>query len=142
MYDEQLNSETTAFQRTFTQEIRRLDNVERQLRYFQSEIEKESIPMRPQHEFDNVLAAPSASEIDELADKSEHLEQRVASLTESFETLRKREVELTEWRWVLTEAGGFFDRVGVRLSHSSTHLLRLIDLSGAWEHGRYPPINR
>ncbi len=26
------------------------------------------------------------------------------------ETLKKREVELTEWRWVLREAGGFFDR--------------------------------
>lgn len=71
--------------------------------------------MRPQHEFANILAAPSASEIDELADKSEQLEQRVASLYESYETLKKREVELTEWRWVLTEAGGFFDRVGVRL---------------------------
>lgn len=70
--------------------------------------------MRPQHEFSNILAAPSASEIDELADKSEQLEQRVASLNESYETLKKREVELTEWRWVLTEAGGFFDRVGVR----------------------------
>ncbi len=58
-----------------------------------------------------MLAAPSAAEIDELAEKSESLEQRVASLNDSYETLRKREVELTEWRWVLTEAGGFFDRV-------------------------------
>lgn len=105
-----LNSETTAFQRTFTNEIRRLDNVERQLRYFQSQIGKESIPIRPQHEFSNILAAPSASEIDELAERSESLEQRVASLYDSYETLKKRQVELTEWRWVLREAGGFFDR--------------------------------
>ncbi|KAL9610645.1 MAG: hypothetical protein Q9167_004654 [Letrouitia subvulpina] len=105
-----LNSETTAFQRTFTQEIRRLDNIQRQLRYFSSHIEKESLPIRPQHEFSNILAAPSASEIDELAENCERLEQRVSSLYDSYETLKKREVELTEWRWVLTEAGGFFDR--------------------------------
>lgn len=81
------------------------------LGYFQSQINKESIPTRPQHEFSNILAAPSASEIDELAERSENLEQRVSSLYDSYETLKKREVELTEWRWVLTEAGGFFDRV-------------------------------
>ena len=109
-------------------EIRRLDNVERQLRmlfrnydtlgvanyksgYFQSQIDKENIPTRPRHEFSNILAGPSASEIDELADKSEDLEQRISSLYDSYETLKEREVELTEWRWVLTEAGGFFDRV-------------------------------
>ncbi|KAF3037843.1 H(+)-transporting V0 sector ATPase subunit a [Didymella heteroderae] len=105
-----LNAETTAFQRTFTQEIRRLDNVERQLRYFHAQMDKADISMRSIYDFNNPFTSPSASEIDELADKSQSLEQRIASLNESYETLKKREVELTEWRWVLREAGGFFDR--------------------------------
>jgi V-type H+-transporting ATPase subunit a len=66
--------------------------------------------MRPIYEFSNTMAAPMASEIDELADRSQSLEQRIQSLNESYETLKKRETELTEWRWVLREAGGFFDR--------------------------------
>lgn len=67
--------------------------------------------MRSSSEFANALAATSASEIDDLAERSASLEQRIASLNDSYETLKKREVELTEWRWVLREAGGFFDRV-------------------------------
>ena len=107
-----LNPETTAFQRTFTKEIRRLDNVERQLNYFKAQMEKSNIPMRSSYDFEeNMLAAPNAGEIDELAERSESLEQRISDLNESYETLKKREVELTEWRWVLKEAGGFFDRV-------------------------------
>lgn len=87
-----------------------------------------------------MLAAPSASEIDELSDKSESLEQRVASLNDSYETLKTREVELTEWRWVLTEAGGFFDRVG-RLNYiSSRLLLKLIGFQGPWQCRRHSPI--
>ncbi|KFY53429.1 hypothetical protein V496_07584 [Pseudogymnoascus sp. VKM F-4515 (FW-2607)] len=105
-----LNSETSAFQRTFTQEIRRLDNVERQLRYFHAQMEKAGIPLRKLDLDIESLAAPSTSEIDELSDRSQSLEQRVASLNDSYETLKKREVELIEWRWVLKEAGGFFDR--------------------------------
>ena len=107
--------------------------MQRQLRYFQSQIEKESIPIRPQHEFSNMLAAPLASEIDELSDRSESLEQRVASLNDSYETLKKREVELTEWRWVLTEAGGFFDRVGSLRRLSSRLSLKLIGFQGPWQ---------
>ena len=73
-------------------------------------MEKAGIPLRKLDlDVDN-LATPSASEIDELSDRSQSLEQRVASLNDSYETLKKREVELTEWRWVLREAGGFFDR--------------------------------
>lgn len=68
--------------------------------------------MRSSSDFSDTLAAPLASEIDELADRSESLEQRIISLNDSYETLKKREVELSEWRWVLREAGGFFDRVG------------------------------
>jgi V-type H+-transporting ATPase subunit a len=74
-------------------------------------MDKASIPMRPSSEFDDILTAPSTTEIDELTERSESLEQRIASLNESYETFKKREVDLTEWRWVLREAGGFFDRV-------------------------------
>lgn len=105
-----LNGDTSAFQRAFTQEIRRLDNVERQLRYFYLQMEKAGIPLRKLDLDVDTLAAPTTSEIDELSDRSQSLEQRVSQLNDSYETLKKREVELTEWRWVLREAGGFFDR--------------------------------
>ena len=74
-------------------------------------MDKADISMRSMYEFGDRLAAPSASEIDELVDRSQTLEQRIQSLNDSYETLKKREMELTEWRWVLREAGGFFDRV-------------------------------
>jgi len=81
------------------------------LGYFHAQMEKAGISMRSSNDFSDTLAAPLASEIDELAERSESLEQRIASLNDSYETLKKREVELAEWRWVLREAGGFFDRV-------------------------------
>ena len=77
--------------------------------------------MRSSSEFSDTLAAPLASEIDELAERSESLEQRIASLNDSYESLKKREVELTEWRWVLREAGGFFDRVSADSLHKRPH---------------------
>ncbi|KAL2759388.1 hypothetical protein ACRALDRAFT_1047240 [Sodiomyces alcalophilus JCM 7366] len=105
-----LNSELSAFQRTYTQEIRRMDNVERQLRYFYSQIQKNDIALRKFDVDNERLAHPSTSEIDELAERCQTLEQRIFQLNDSYETLKKREVDLTEWRWVLREAGGFFDR--------------------------------
>jgi V-type H+-transporting ATPase subunit a len=73
-------------------------------------MEKAGIPLRKLDLDVDTLAAPSATEIDELADRGQSLEQRISSLNDSYETLKKREMELTEWRWVLREAGGFFDR--------------------------------
>jgi V-type H+-transporting ATPase subunit a len=73
-------------------------------------MEKAGIPLRKLDLDVERLASPTTSEIDELAERSQSLEQRIFQLNDSYETLKKREVELTEWRWVLREAGGFFDR--------------------------------
>jgi V-type H+-transporting ATPase subunit a len=72
-------------------------------------MEKASIPLRKLDLDSERLANPTTSEIDELAERSQSLEQRIFQLNDSYETLKRREVELTEWRWVLREAGGFFD---------------------------------
>lgn len=78
--------------------------------YFHAQMEKASIPLRKLDLDVETLAPPTTTEIDELAERSQSLEHRVFQLNDSYETLKKREVELTEWRWVLREAGGFFDR--------------------------------
>ncbi|KAG5984202.1 H(+)-transporting V0 sector ATPase subunit a [Claviceps digitariae] len=139
-----LNEDVSAFQRTFTQEIRRLDNVERQLRYFHSQMEKTEIPLRKLDLDAERLATPSTSEIDELAERSQKLEQRVAALNDSYETLKKREGDLTEWRWVLREAGGFFDRAhgnveDMRTSTDNDNAPLLSDLE---QHRDAPEVER
>lgn len=110
MHFRDLNADTSAFQRTFTKEIRRLDNVERQLRYFGSQMEKNGIMVRPVSNNGSITVAASGAEIDALAERAEVFEGRISQLNSSYETLQKRWVELIEYRWVLREAGGFFDR--------------------------------
>lgn len=73
-------------------------------------MEKSNIALRKLDLDVETLAPPTTTEIDELSERSQSLEQRIYQLNDSYETLKKREVELTEWRWVLREAGGFFDR--------------------------------
>ena len=73
-------------------------------------MDKAGIPLRKLDLDVERLASPSTSEIDELAERCQKLEQRVSALNDSYETLKKREGDLTEWRWVLREAGSFFDR--------------------------------
>ncbi|KAH8677571.1 V-type ATPase, V0 complex, 116kDa subunit family [Xylariales sp. PMI_506] len=139
-----LNGDVSAFQRTFTQEIRRLDNVERQLRYFHAQMEKAGIPLRKLDLDAETIASPTTNEIDELAERSQSLEARVSSLNDSYETLKKREVELTEWRWVLREAGGFFDRAhgNVEEIRASTEDDDAPLLQDVEQHNQAPDVER
>ncbi|KAL6405358.1 V-type proton ATPase subunit A [Ilyonectria robusta] len=139
-----LNEDVSAFQRTFTQEIRRLHNVERRLRYFYVQMEKAGITLRKLNLDVERLASPSASEIDELAERSQKLEQRVSALNDSYETLKKRESDLIEWRWVLREAGGFFDRApgNVEEIRASTHNDDAPLLSDVEQYNAAPDVER
>ncbi|KAH7248260.1 V-type ATPase, V0 complex, 116kDa subunit family [Fusarium solani] len=139
-----LNEHVSSFQRTFTQEIRRLHNVERQLRYFFSQMRKAGITLRKLDLDVERLASPSPSEIDQLAGRSLKLEQRISALNDSYETLKKRERDLTEWRWVLWEAGGFFDRAlgNVEEIRASTHNDDAPLLSDLEQHSAAPDVER
>ncbi|KAG7406122.1 V-type proton ATPase subunit a [Fusarium oxysporum f. sp. rapae] len=138
-----LNENVSSFRRTFTQEIRRLHNVERQLRYFHVQMRKAGITLR-KLDLDERLASPSISDIDQLAWRSHKLEQRISALNDSYVTLKKGERGLIEWRWVLWEAGGFFDRAlgNVGEIRGSTHNDDAPLLSDLEVHNAAPDVER
>lgn len=98
-----LNSKVNAFQRSFVKELRRLDNVERQIRYFGGELESQGIMAKPAYDLGQ--GAARASEIDELVDRLQTFEERVSQLNESKQTLLERQMQLKELRHVLVGFG-------------------------------------
>ena len=103
-----LNADVSAFQRTFVQEIRQLDNVERQLRYLQSIIAKEH-NLLISHDPLLTVAQSSRSNIETLAGDIDLLEKRVLQLDSSYDELKSRQHRLLENRHVLNESRVFFD---------------------------------
>lgn len=110
-----LNSKVNTFQRSFVKEIRRLDNVERQYRFFKSELESREIELKDapffedqeDHQFNPVI---KTSEIDEYVEDAQLLEGRVSELVNSTETLEARKKDLVQLRYVLKGADEFFNR--------------------------------
>lgn len=107
-------------------------------------MEKAGITLRKLDLDAEKLASPSTSEIDELAERSQKLEQRISALNDSYETLKKREGDLTEWRWVLREAGSFFDRAHgnvdeIRASTDNDDAPLLSDME---QHNTAPDVER
>ncbi|ORX53186.1 V0/A0 complex, 116-kDa subunit of ATPase [Hesseltinella vesiculosa] len=102
-----LNPEVNAFQRSFVNEIRRLDEMERQCSYFRQQIQRADIPFRSTVSFG--ARARSTLEIDNLQEVLREHEHRLLELTASYERLQKHYLHLTELRHVLRETAGFFD---------------------------------
>ncbi|KAI8376335.1 V-type ATPase, V0 complex, 116kDa subunit family [Radiomyces spectabilis] len=109
-----LNPDVNAFQRSFVSEIRRLDEMERQCRFFENQITKADIPQRPLTAATSMSRARSAQEIDDLEEKLREHEIRVSQMNSSYETLQRRYLQLTELRHVLRETNVFFQEVESR----------------------------
>ncbi|KAE8131198.1 vacuolar ATPase 98 kDa subunit [Aspergillus pseudotamarii] len=129
-----LNQDSNALKRTFTGDILRLNEVERQLHYIRSQLDKADITLQPSSECSDTSAANLTSEIDELMGRIQCLEQQISSLSESYENLVRRELELVEWHWVLSTAGSYFEHaqghgeeIYRSLSNAETPLLRDIE---------------
>ncbi|KAJ3410482.1 H(+)-transporting V0 sector ATPase subunit a [Chytridiales sp. JEL 0842] len=138
-----LNPDVNAFQRTFVSELRRLDDMERKLRFLKGQVEKATLPIKPVN-LSAYTRPRTHQEIDELEERLSDHDGRVQQMNTSQETLNKRYLELTELKHVLKETSVFFDEAESRSgdmmggAHEDSHLLGLPqeEESEAAEEGR------
>lgn len=115
-----LNPDVNLFSRHFVNEVRRFDEMERQLRYFHAQVKKVKKDLPP---FLGQYIEPVRSDvpgrvlIDELEAKFEELEKELIQMNANQETLDKNYTELIELLHVVDKAGALFDESSVpRLS--------------------------
>lgn len=108
-----LNSKVRAFQRTFVDDIRRLDNVERQYRYFYKLLKKHDIKLFEEELFDEsgqVTLAPGTSIIDDHVQSASYMEEHLIQMEEAAEQLELQKADLEQYRFVLQSGEEFFTK--------------------------------
>ncbi|KAI9220994.1 V-type ATPase, V0 complex, 116kDa subunit family [Blastocladiella britannica] len=112
-----LNPTVTAFQRRHVLQIRRMDEMDRRIRFLTQQAEKANLEVPPASVAARaggaagVAAANHArrqQEIDELDALLAETEQRIVSMNASQLTFNKKMLELTEMAHVLRETASFF----------------------------------
>ena len=79
--------------------------------FFTVQIEKLEIPIRPLTGDASTVRARNVQEIDELEEQINVYERRITQLNNSYESMQKRYLRLTEQRHVLKETDVFFEQV-------------------------------
>ncbi|PWN48396.1 V0/A0 complex, 116-kDa subunit of ATPase [Violaceomyces palustris] len=111
-----LNPDVTPFQRSFASDIRRVDEMDRRIRFLYAQMDKEKVPVRslesalPFVNFGGLDARRGPQMMDELFQKLKEHEERLGQMNGSYETLQKRLQELEEAKHVLRETAVFFDQ--------------------------------
>jgi len=102
-----LNPDVTSFQRHYVNEVKRVDEMERRLRFLTSQFEKAGIKKKATTL--QYSRAKNIRELDELDEKLKELEEDIIQMNKNEASLAKNQLELTELKHVLRETDILFD---------------------------------
>lgn len=109
----QLNPDVHIFQRKFTTELRRCNELERQLRYIEAEIKKDKIEVAELDVAEYPLS-PKPKDIINFEAQFEKIENEILELSKNSANLNENYLELLELKEFLAKTEGFFnDKDGV-----------------------------
>lgn len=136
-----------SFQRPFVDDIKRLDDMSRRVRFLEECMDKEEVPIKPLDPALPIVLGGSPTTalgahgggpqvMSTLSAELKEAEERIASMNNSCEILQKRSMELQEARHVLRETAVFFEQanassataIGTRASVDDARVPLLDDL--------------
>jgi len=113
-----LNPDVNAFSRNFVNEVKRCDEMERKVRFFEEQVKKEKrdILIEKGQDPENLdlitlqeeMEGPKKQPIDELETQLDELEKELVQMNNNQEMLNRNYNELIELKYVLTKDTAFF----------------------------------
>lgn len=105
-----LNTKIRSFQRSYVNEIRKLDNLQRQYRYFFSLLEKHNIKLYEDESSltGTLTSIPTTSTIDDHVENAGFMEKRLMQMVEALDQIKQQKTDLEQYRYVLQSADHFF----------------------------------
>jgi len=142
-----LNEGVNSFARNYVSEIRRTEEMERRLRFFAGEIEKEKLQVPANYE---MPSAPNQKDLIDLEATLEQLENETRQINANQEALLRNFYELKELRHVLNSASKFFqqgaairqDRMSELKADEETGARHLSFVCGVIERAKLPVFER
>lgn len=113
-----LNANVNAFQRKYTSEIRRCEEMARKVNVIRRELAKDEVTTPDLS--DNIPRTPNSREIIDLEAALEKTENEIMELSENSHALLQNFMELTELKNVLEKTQGFFSDKSAALNLEAT----------------------
>ncbi|KAJ2523915.1 H(+)-transporting V0 sector ATPase subunit a [Coemansia sp. RSA 2049] len=136
-----LNDDVSAFQRSFVNDVRRFDELERKLRYLRTQIERSDVDIYDFFNEEAVAASRGPRDIDDMEEKIGAHEDRVLRLTAAYKDLQLKHLELIENKHVLEEVSSLFVEISGR-QQTAAAPASASGASGGGAHDSVPLLGR